>query len=101
MYVMRYHWCVCVFDCERLVLATHSNMQRGNTALIISARDGRADCVRLLLDGGADKDAKNNVRVVGRVLYSNTFWVALGADVAFFLWFIKNPSFGVLVIHVF
>ena len=36
--------------------------QFGSTALIYAARDGHADCARLLLDAGADKEAKNNVR---------------------------------------
>jgi hypothetical protein len=27
-----------------------------------AAANGRADCVRLLIDAGADKDAKDNVR---------------------------------------
>ena len=29
----------------------------------MAARYGHADCVRLLLDSGAEKDTKNNVRV--------------------------------------
>ncbi len=37
--------------------------QIGSTALIFAAHNGRADCVRLLLDAGADKDAKDKVRV--------------------------------------
>ncbi len=36
--------------------------QRGNTALICAAENGHADCARLLLDAGADKNAKTNVR---------------------------------------
>jgi hypothetical protein len=43
--------CGCNFD-----------WQRGNTALIYAAQYGRVDCVRLLIDAGADKDAKDNVR---------------------------------------
>ena len=38
------------------------NSQDGATALIWAAEMGRADCVRLLIDAGADKDAENNVR---------------------------------------
>ena len=30
--------------------------------LILAARHGSPDCVRVLLDAGAHKDAKNNVR---------------------------------------
>ena len=36
--------------------------QGGSTALICAAIKGRADCVRLLLDAGADKNAKDLVR---------------------------------------
>jgi hypothetical protein len=32
------------------------------TALICAAQNGNADCVRLLLEVGADKDAKTDVR---------------------------------------
>ena len=36
--------------------------QCGETALIAAAEWGRTDCVRLLLESGADKNARNNVR---------------------------------------
>jgi ankyrin repeat protein len=36
-------------------------VQSGFTALIMAVRFGRADCARLLLDSGADKNAKSNV----------------------------------------
>ena len=36
--------------------------QGGNTALLWAAGNGQLDCMRLLLDAGADKDAKSNVR---------------------------------------
>ena len=36
--------------------------QFGNQALIIAGYHGRADCVRLLLDAGADTEVKENVR---------------------------------------
>ena len=36
--------------------------QDGNTALIYAAANRRSHCVRLLLDAGADKKAKNHVR---------------------------------------
>ena len=39
-----------------------SDSQNGWTALMRAAEHGRADCVRLLIDSGADKDAKDNVR---------------------------------------
>ena len=35
--------------------------QDGSTALIIAASNGHADCVRLLLDAGADASAKDGV----------------------------------------
>ncbi len=38
-------------------------MQHGWTALMKAAHGGRKDCVRLLIDAGADTDAKNTVRV--------------------------------------
>ena len=36
--------------------------QGGHTALMEAARHGHADCARLLLDAGADKEAKDCVR---------------------------------------
>ncbi len=36
--------------------------QTGYTALIYAAIEGRAECVRLLLDAGADKEAADEVR---------------------------------------
>ncbi len=37
--------------------------QCGDTALIYAAFHGRTDCVRVLAEAGADKEAKNNVRL--------------------------------------
>ena len=42
--------------------------QGGNTVLIHAAVKGYADCVRLLLDAGADKEAKNVVRASAGVV---------------------------------
>jgi ankyrin repeat protein len=39
-----------------------SDPQDGLTALMCAAQWGRANCVRLLIDAGADKDTRNNVR---------------------------------------
>ena len=36
--------------------------QWGETALSKAAESGHTDCVRLLLDAGADRDTKNEVR---------------------------------------
>jgi hypothetical protein len=36
--------------------------QEGFTALIAAAREGHSDCVRVLLDAGADKNATDKVR---------------------------------------
>ncbi len=38
--------------------------QFGDTALIDAAACGHADCVRLLLDAGADTEVKDKVRVL-------------------------------------
>ncbi len=38
--------------------------QFGQTALILAAGEGHVNCVRLLLDAGADKEAKNVVRAM-------------------------------------
>jgi hypothetical protein len=40
-----------------------SDSQWGATALSNAAANGHADCARLLLDAGADKDSKSDVRV--------------------------------------
>ena len=46
-------------------------MQKGCTALMWAAKDAHIDCVRLLVEAGADKDAKNKVRlfIVALILY--------------------------------
>jgi ankyrin repeat protein len=41
------------------------NAQYGETPLMWAAEKGHADCARLLLNAGADKEAKSNVRRVG------------------------------------
>ncbi len=49
-------------DCGRLLYHIwFENAQNGYTALIWAARDGKPDCVRLLLDAGVNKDAKDKV----------------------------------------
>ena len=39
------------------------SMQTGHTALTLAAKEGHTECVRLLLESGADKDAAPTVRV--------------------------------------
>ena len=39
------------------------DLQYGSTALICATQSGHAECVRLLIDAGADKEAKDVVRV--------------------------------------
>jgi ankyrin repeat protein len=36
--------------------------QDGWTALIVAAQNGHFDCIHLLVDAGADKEAMSNVR---------------------------------------
>ena len=54
---------VAVERCSH-VAAAHlgRRAQFGYTVLMLSAEKGHADCARLLLDAGADKEAKNHVR---------------------------------------
>ncbi len=49
--------------------------QYGSTALIETALYGYADCARLLLDAGADKNIVNNVRYYQIALTIVLFWV--------------------------
>ena len=42
--------------------AVWTHIQGGNTALMCAAANGHADCVRLLVDAGASKDANGHVR---------------------------------------
>jgi ankyrin repeat protein len=44
------------------MLCCESDSQSGWTALINAGYMGHAECVRLLIDAGANKDARNNVR---------------------------------------
>jgi hypothetical protein len=53
------------YRCVRFVgtLCGGFAIQDGWTALIFAAANGHAPCTRLLLDAGADKNAKTNVRI--------------------------------------
>ena len=44
------------------VTFAHTRAQEGSTALILAAINGHAECARLLLDAGADTNAKDMVR---------------------------------------
>ncbi len=48
-----------------LSLFLQCGAQDGYTALICAAENGHADCSRLLLDAGADQNAKSEVFQVG------------------------------------
>ncbi len=53
----------CLLISWRRGRVRHSNqLQNGDTALNMAAHGGHTDCVRLLLESGANKDVKNNVR---------------------------------------
>jgi hypothetical protein len=48
--------------------------QNGETALLHATIFGHADCVRLLIDAGADKDAKDMVRAGRRSTVPMAFY---------------------------
>jgi hypothetical protein len=53
----------CLFACFHVLRWPHTHhMQNGYTALMWAADKGQSSCVRLLLDAGANKDLKDNVR---------------------------------------
>ena len=50
--------------CQRRVCSFGGDIQtrqEGSTVLVMAAANGRADCVRLLIDAGADMEAKDKV----------------------------------------
>ena len=57
-YILRYLF-YCAGECNFRLIA---DSQGGRTALMYAASHGNADCVRLLIDAGADKEVKGNVR---------------------------------------
>ncbi len=53
---------MCVRECVGL---DESDSQKGGcTALVFAAQEGHADCVQLLLDAGANKEATGDVRII-------------------------------------
>ena len=57
-----YFWKFIEDTCLRILISLHANTQNGHTALMHAASKGHTECVRLLVEGGAIKDAKSNVR---------------------------------------
>lgn len=71
--------------------------QDGSTVLINAAANGHADCVRLLLESGADMEAKNNVRAAvahARVWFLHEFGNSLQptSDLNDITWFFRNSD---------
>ena len=58
--------CVCAAGCGgHIHVCSHVlTTQGGRTALIRSAINGVADCVRVLVESGANKDVMDNVREI-------------------------------------
>jgi ankyrin repeat protein len=54
---------------RRRSLRVHFKPQDGTTALMFAAQRGHAECVRILLQSGANKEAKNQVRLIDTVLF--------------------------------
>ncbi len=52
----------CVVFLLCCVCGGEFDSQWEETALILAAENGHADCVRLLIDAGADKDTADDVR---------------------------------------
>ncbi len=66
----------CVVDGN--AFAAHMRQtQSGSTALILAAANGRADCVRLILDVGADNEAMQDVREICFVIFCNDTSIVL------------------------
>ncbi len=62
--------------------------QNGNTALIWAGYKGHKECARLLLDAGADKNAKNNVRAL--VLCDFVLFVLFGGIICLRMIYIES-----------
>ena len=79
--------------------------QDGWTALMLAASRDRVDCVRLLLDAGADKEAKNDVRASAVVwkgallLMVVMLWLCLEACYNFLFHFSLIFLFWICAVH--
>ena len=89
---MRLHVRACIGgSAERLNCHTWAHLSRaqdGQTALIWAARHGQVDCAELLLNAGADTNAKDNVRAIarcfvhlGRLAWWMILMLKMGCDV--------------------
>jgi hypothetical protein len=58
------YYAVCIRDALGVRDDGVCQVQAGNTALKYAAQLGHMDCVRILLEGGADKEVKNVVRTM-------------------------------------
>ena len=63
--------------CHRYTLPSSPPLQDGGTPLHWAARNDHLESVRLLIDRGADKDAKNNVRGEGEGLVGRLWLLAV------------------------
>ena len=52
-------WPMCSFDDGLVAASLHQPLQRERTALIHAAENGHVECMRLLLESGADTQAKD------------------------------------------
>ena len=66
---LKFHACFRVGRARVAISGGECDAQFGNTALIRAAGNSCADCVRLLLDAGADKEARDNVSVGGGIFH--------------------------------
>ena len=70
----------CVFPCAgggtvRSGIGASQRSQGGWTPLIRAARHGHMDCTRALLEAGADKEAKTNVRDLMQLKLKNSVFI--------------------------
>ena len=63
-----------------LLLCPSPISQEGHTALMIAVKEGKDKCVKLLLEAGCDKEAKDNVRDECGVVIMSREIVVLSCD---------------------